>query len=437
MTDSDSPGESRSPSSSQYSVAGVRALYAMAITMGISRAFHHDATVLPVLIRQLAEAKVYAGLFAAIFAVGLFVPQLAGAYIAHHLTRVKPFIFFCLLGLLATVFGFSGVSFLAKDHPDTALILILVLTLPLAGCVGLAMPGQMVLIGKIVRPSRRGVFFGNETFFMTLAGMAGGFGLEAILDALPFPNNFGVSFLADSWFLILGIAVFLTIREQPSEPAPAHGSFGSYLKRMPELCRENPPFAWFLVPRILMAVANVLCAAMIPIYCLEAFPDQFTEADAGRFAAFFMLGQCSAAPLLGRFGSRQGFGKVMCFTTGCQAVRLVLLMAVPAEFARPVVFFTFFLGGVFLTGLMVGTRNLILNFSTPDERPAYVAITNAIRAPFLVVASILGGVLVDAFSYSLNFSLSALSAVAAIIIFVWKVRDPGPEDEGAEEYDAE
>jgi hypothetical protein len=39
---------------------------------------------------------------------------------------------------------------------------------------------------------------------------------------------------------------------------------------------------------------------------------------------------------------------------------------------------------------------------------------------------------VDEFSYSLNFTLSLVSGLLGILLFMWKVRDPGPEDEEEE-----
>src|SRR5207248_10813026 len=81
------------------------------------------------------------------------------------------------------------------------------------------------------------------------------------------------------------------------------------------------------------------------------------------------------------------------------------------------------------TGLSIGAFNVSampigLEFGPEDERPTYVAINNSSRAPFALLAPLVGGLLADAFGYPVLFATAAGFALAAAAALAFFVRDP-------------
>lgn len=411
----------------------VHATYAMAVIGGLASAFSHGGVIMPLFVNQMTDRKIAVGILSAGISVGFFFPQLFGAYFIHPIRRVKGFIAIAYVSGVVIMLGLACVALFMVHQPWPALVTFLCLSWVYFSFYGFVNPAQIVLVGKIIPPEKRGMFFGFQSFFSNGAGILGGFIVAAVLSGWGFPRGYGYCFLIATAFLAINALTFRFIREHDSQLITESTGFFDYIRRFPSICRRDSNFAWFIPARNFMAIANVLIAALLPVYCMETFPVTFREEDAGFFTMAFMLGQCLASPIFGYFGSRFGFGKVMVASAVLHIVRLIALLVIPLsfiplEFIRPGVYIAFFLSGMFLNALVLASNTLVLNFSPVSERPSYIALANGTRTPFLLVAPILGGWLVDHYSYGAAFWTSIGFAIAAIVLFAWKIRDPGPTE---------
>lgn len=65
---------------------------------------------------------------------------------------------------------------------------------------------------------------------------------------------------------------------------------------------------------------------------------------------------------------------------------------------------------------------IIPEFSSAEDRPTYVGLFNSITGIAVTLASFLGGVLTDVFSYQVTFSVTGLLVALGLWILLSKVR---------------
>ncbi|GAH83857.1 unnamed protein product, partial [marine sediment metagenome] len=55
----------------------------------------------------------------------------------------------------------------------------------------------------------------------------------------------------------------------------------------------------------------------------------------------------------------------------------------------------FFIFGWAFSAYFISSMGVILEFSTPEIRPTYIALTNTVKAPFMSLSPLLGGFLAE------------------------------------------
>jgi len=73
---------------------------------------------------------------------------------------------------------------------------------------------------------------------------------------------------------------------------------------------------------------------------------------------------------------------------------------------------------------MIAGSNIVLEFCRPEDRPTYIGLAGTIRAPFMGLAPILGGILADRFGYPFVFMVTAGVVLVGLITLIVAVRDP-------------
>lgn len=414
----------------KYYRRNLTAQYSMASIWGVGMAFIHGQTILPVYVSQLTDRRLAVGILAACISLGIFLPQFVGAYLVQASRKIKHFMYWAYAGMILGVVGVAASTYLTALSNTAALLAFFLMTFIVFSFNGIVQPAHLALVGKIIPPDRRGIFLGNHSFFATLTGAAAGLGATALLvrHQADFPTGYRLCYLISAVAFLLALGTFRFVREKPGPPPPPHPGVRRYFAHLRDIYRTNRAFAWFVPARMLIAVSNVLVNSLIPVFALDRFAGRITESDAGVFASAAMLGNLAGSLIFGRLGARIGYARVIVISAVIHIARLVWLLWLPEHLAYPGVIGAFFLSGLFISALILGGNSLILNFAPSNDRPTYVALTNGLRAPLLLACPVLGGWLVDEYSYELAFGISIAAAVASIAFFAWKVRDPGPGD---------
>ena len=126
-------------------------------------------------------------------------------------------------------------------------------------------------------------------------------------------------------------------------------------------------------------------------------------------------------PFWGYLGDRRGHKVVME-----SAAVLAILSAITAAFANsPMIFYVVFaITGMSLSADMIARLSIVLEFSKPEERPTYIGLTNTIKAPFAIVAPIMGGILGDRFQLPFVFLLTAIIVFLGLLVLLLGVKEP-------------
>jgi MFS family permease len=73
---------------------------------------------------------------------------------------------------------------------------------------------------------------------------------------------------------------------------------------------------------------------------------------------------------------------------------------------------------------MISGQNIVLEFSTPQKRPTYIALTNTFKAPFVGLSPLLGGIIADKLSFPFAFLITAIILSLGCLLLKFLVQEP-------------
>lgn len=385
-------------------------------TFAITKASLTEITILPFFISQLTQNAVIIGLTPAISWLGFSLPQLFGAYFVHSSIRHKPFI--VLMGWLerVAILGMFLMTLTIGLLPATVVLAGFLATYcGFCSTAGLLTPPYSNFYAKHI-PSGRGLFLGVQTVIYGALGVVGAELVRMQLSASVFPYNMQ-SVLG--WAFVLSLPAMIAfhgLREVPSPIVGPPQSFVTYLRAIPALLRENPALKQLLKIRSLLALGK-LSVPFLAVYAIERF-----HLEAGYVATYtaIMLGSQSVSALAwGFFADRLNYRWLWLCSAVIVLVQAVLALVAPSA--------TWFIVIFLLIGLNLGAESAALphtlySVSPPAETTRVIGLTNTVLAPILAAGPVIGGVLINQFSYTA--ALLAAVIVAAIGVagtLVWIV----------------
>ncbi len=379
-------------------------------------AFSQENSILPSFIYSLTGSRVLVGLLSTIQRIGVVAPQLLLAHFLSRRSCKKKYLVgaIYLRSLVWFAMGFV-VWFLADSHANLTVTLAFALLMLffMAGSMG-----QLVysyLLSTTVSPGKRGRFFGLNNLTGGLAGILAGWLARELLsrtsqNAL---HGYGLLFLVTATsFAIAGLG-FIYMREtrlSDFKPAPA---LNTYLRQSLGIVRGNPLFRHVL----LVSVFNASIFIILPFFVVLARQQlQATDAEIGFFVMTQVAGEMAGGMLWGAIADRYGYRRVLI---GVAAVYTGLpLYATWAALYMPALYLiTFFLMGTVLKSSENAVRNYLLEMTTPQKVPTFIALKNTISAPTLLYP-LLGGLLTGHLGYYYVFSGVALLSAAGVFLAV-------------------
>lgn len=382
----------------------------------LALAFGSVTTFLPLFARNLGASNVEIGLIPALAHLGWSLPALWGAKISPRLERKLPFVLRITLLERLPLFGTALVAvFLALPFPRLALYLVLFLLGVSCSAMGFLGPIWMEMIGKVIHPSRWGLYFACGNGIGALMGIWGSRLAEHIIASHPFAWNFALCFFLAS--LAMGVSyVFLALTREERGPVTDHR--GSYLRSFSQVALEDPNFLRFLVARVFLAL-GVMGEAFYTVSVLDRFA--IPDALVARYNAVLLVSQALSGFLWGPLGDKRGHKLVLLFGT-----LVILLSNAWAVFAPSPWYFFLAFGflGLNYGAVMVGGRAILLDFATPERRWMYLGWGSFFSGFPAFFAPILGGKLADLFGYSTVFWVSLLLNALGLFWLLFGVREP-------------
>ncbi|MHB0874894.1 MAG: MFS transporter [Anaerolineae bacterium] len=389
------------------------AAYSLAMT------FASTATILPAFVERLGAPNVVIGAMPALITVGYAAPSLLVANYIERLPRKLPYIL--KMGALErlSMLAFAGVALLlAGTRPTLALVASLVAFAAMALFGGAILPAWMDMFGKVMPVHYRGRQLATSSALGAAVGIGGALLSGVYLSALPFPANYGASFLSGFAAFVVSF-FFLASTREPAVPTDKdHVSLGIYLQQMPAILRRDRSFAWYLAGKCIGTLASV-GAGFYTVFALRSLAAP--EWQVARFTLMLLLGQTAASMLLGYLADKRGH-KMVLLAGGLAVLGASLLALTAAQVTQMYVVFA--LAAVSTAAGLVSDMSLAMEFAPVADRPTYVGLSMTLSAPVAFVSPLIGGLLADFVSYRAVFLLAAVASAAYVMVLALMVRDP-------------
>ncbi len=419
------------------------------ITLAFS--FISRETVIPVLVSQLTDSKLVIGLIPAMWALGLYLPQLLTANLAESMPYKKPFVMrigFFLERLPYFLVGLS-ILFFALAAPTVTLVTVLVGLAMAASGAGLGTPPWLDMIAKVIPVRRRGIWLGLGHGIGQLMGVIGAFFVGRILVSRAFPGNYALLFFLAFTFTVVSWCGLALTREPASQATKKALPILHYLGRVSSVLKRDVNYRRYLVSKSFVNLGG-MSAGFFAVYGTETFA--LDGRGVGLLTAVLVGTQALLYPLWGVLADRVGHKTVLA--AAAFFVSLAPLSAIfiggfggllpqsqPNEGIGALVdttvtqsqiwgtvplglILTFVFVGSFLAADHTSSLNITLEFSAPQDRPTYIGLTNTILAPVMIGAPILGGLLAGSLGYSVLFAVAFCCGVTALLLMVFWVKEP-------------
>ncbi len=392
--------------------------------LGLS--FGSSVTVLPLFVSQFTSSPFLIGLIPALQSMGWLLPQLFMAPVMERRRRKKPMLLLMTLNERWPHLGMAVLAFFATSlaAPTVLALFFLLHTIRTFGSGFTATPWQD-MIGKIIPPGRRGMFYGTQFGLGGLIGAGGAILAGNILEDFPFSRNFALCFLLAACSVAIGL-FFVAATREPEGPAPltTRPQGRAYWARLPGIIRANRSYRNLILFRVFYLLGS-MGVAFYTVYVVNHFG--LDSAQAGQLTFVMMAAQTVTYPFVGWLGDRFGHRRTLEI-----AGAVGVLMGLVSWLAPSGGWFVavYFLLGVSSAAAMVGNLSAVYDFCAPEERPTYIGLTATVVGIPSAIIPIVGASIVSIFSYPTLFGLTALFCLVSWAIVRWGVRAPAREDAG-------
>lgn len=399
------------------------------VFFGLGLALVNPATIMPALVRALTPSAPLIGLVETIRTGAWLLPQifvawaLSGTSVSRRHVLVPLFgsrIALLLIAPLLLVF--------ARGRPGPALagFFVLVTLFFMMDAIG-SLP-WFDLFSTTLTPRNRGRLVGTAQVLAGAGGIGVGYLVARVLAApsLGFPSSFAFLVGASAVFMALELGALSFLRVPPDVHERRRLPLRAFAVLALRLLGRDRVFRTLVVVRLLVGC----CGLAIPFYMVFGLDVlRLGPGSVGVFTAAQVVGSIVSAPLMALLSEKRGrtsvirLVAVMALLLPLAGMSLVLL----APVARPVVL-TVILGAIFFllggvnNGNMAGFTNYLLDHAPAAERAVYVGLANTLNG-LVLVAPVLGGWLLAAFSWPVLFAATAAVSLVGLL-GTFRVHEP-------------
>jgi MFS family permease len=369
-------------------------------------------TIIPYFVSQLSDQKWIIGVVPAIFYLGFFLPQLLGAYIVNGKPTRKRTIFkiavaeragILLIAIVAQMYGLL--------NAQVTLVLFLLAYMIFSVTNGMIIPGYSDFISKnIIR--NRGLFFGFKNGASGLIGFGASLLVRNLLNGYPFPENIRYAFWVGLAASVISPIIITTFKEIPYPVERVTEPLKDFIIEIPQHVRNTPKFVKFIIPRAVFGL-SIIGNAFYALYAMSRF--SLTAGSLAIFTMIILFTQSMIGFIWGWLGDRLGY-KFVYFISS-------LLMVVVGVFAllatSPWMFYliAFCIGGQY-AAYMICDSIMVFEIAPSSETSRFIGISNTLLSPVMALSPLLGGFLVDIFSYSFLFSTVILISLVSAFLSI-------------------
>jgi MFS family permease len=385
---------------------------------GFALGFASFTTVLPLFVSNLTHSAVLIGLIPAIHTLGWYLPQVFTAQRVSQLKRYKPMVMFWTIHERVPFLGLAILAwFVPRIGPSITLTLTFTLLVWQGFGGGMAANPWQNMIGKIIPRERWGIFFGSQTAASTLLGAVG-----VVIAGLVLQNNepnigFSLCFLlAVGAFTVSFIAIGLT-REVETPAVANEINQRDFWRELRAILQRDVNFRWFIVVRILAQIGTV-GFAFYTVYVVRFYG--VDEVTAGFLAGILLISQTIFNPIMGWMGDHWSHRGVMALGMVAAALSAGIIIWAPSV---GWFYLAYALEGIAYVGVWTIALAMIQELGQPHEKPSYIGLANTLIAPTALIIPLVAGWLADSVGYQATFTVTAMGAVATILVLGFILKD--------------
>jgi len=385
-------------------------------SMGMSLASVN--TVLPAFARHLTSSNFLIGLIPCLNTLGWLLPQILIANFVQKLKRKKDLIIFTGLGeRIPWLFLFLIVMFLPSSSSLLLTTFFIIYAL-FSFSGGIAGPAWQDILAKVIPLKKRGRFFGWSNFLAGGMSIFGAFLSIYLLKSFSFPKNFALCFLFAFLATSISYVFFILIKEPVCPTKNKESDFKEYFLQLPSLIRKDKNFLSFLISSIFLSCGE-MATAFFAVHAMNKLT--LPDSQIGIFTLSLLTGQTISSILWGYLGDKKGYKLIM--ELGILLTMLAILLAVLSS-SIYLFYGVFFIFGWAFSASFISSMGIVLEFSTPEMRPTYIALANTIKAPFVSLSPLLGGFLADRIGFPFVFILTIFILLGGICYLALLVKEP-------------
>ncbi|HSG41590.1 MAG TPA: MFS transporter [Anaerolineales bacterium] len=386
---------------------------------GFALGFASFSTIIPLFVTNLTDSAILIGLAPAIHTIGWQLPQLFNAGQVSRARKIKPIV---LRNTLHERFPFlmlAVIAFLIPAIGKEWALLITFIALIWQGLGGgfTANPWTS-FISKIIPAESRGTFFGMQGGLVNLMVSISAVGAGYLLETIPYPVNYGYSFLIACAALAISYIAIARSREPSDNEKIIPAEQTSIWNDAKAVLSKDANFNWFLLVRALSQFLTMGFGFYILLGLRRFGLDTIT---AGFITAAVTLTQTFANAGMGWLGDRIGHRKILIFGAIAGVVSIAIAWYAPSiNWLYP----AFIISGFANVAVWTISIAFTVDFGTETERPTYIGLSNTLITPATILAPIIGGWLVDKFDFEPMLAISAVIGIVIALILIFIINDP-------------
>jgi MFS family permease len=376
-------------------------------------------TVMPVFVKNVTGSNIYVGLIPVLWTLGFNFPQIVMANYVRRLPYKKPLLLITALAqrlpwLFLAIFSWFLVS-KASIWLQVPIFFSLFILAAVAGSVNL--PGWFDLVAKVTPVRLRGRLFAARSLVGALLGIFGGLTVKYVLDNYSYPQNFSILFFLAFTVMMISYTLLFFLKETSPNAQKDHIPYKEFFRRIPVIIKNQKNYRNYLIADA-MLISSLMADAFFTLNAINKF--SLSEASAGIFTIIMMGSVILGNLLFGYIADKLGHKLNLFLASTSSFLACVVALTAPTPFLYSAVFI---FAAFTITLLQLSRLAIIAEICAEDDRPSYVAITNMITSPFILLG-VLGGWLANTYGYNYVFFIAAFFALISSIWFSQKVKEP-------------
>ena len=384
-------------------------------------------TVIPDFVRHLTDSEILIGLSGTLFMIGGTLPQLFVArYIVRHARKKWWYVLPNIPAKFAMLIFAAIAVWLGRREPE--LVLLAFFTCYSIAAIGNGLAGVpwAELAGTSLNNRWRARVLGLTTACtgLMMLGVAPLIGLVLGPAGPEFPGNYAVLFGVAGVIFVLSILPGLFFHELPGGHAVGKlPSLGEFIPGLRRVLHNDVPFRAYVMTRMF----NSLFMMAIPFYIGYATVQLGLPSDVAVpvLLAMQTVGGVSGALVYTWLGARSN---LLAMRLSLGGLTMLPICALLAGAVGPLPLYVGFLVSGLATSIWLSSYlNWIVGYANPEQRPAYVGLSNTLAAAISFTAPFIAGMIVQNLGYAPLFVVSLVMGLCALFVSLRFLRNRGVE----------